>query len=161
VPQGLVVGIFPGADASSIDSALSAQQIDLTKVKVVRRSSQGSDDAAAAEDSAMDFIDVFDNMEDNSLSDDMTKGMGIMGDAGGTGVPGLGTRGPSLGSFSSQGGTRTNYLAALRIPTDEADNFNAAIDEGRAVVAYPEAGADAATVAAAFKAAGLRNVRTY
>jgi len=33
--------------------------------------------------------------------------------------------------------------------------------EGRAVVLYPDAGADEQKIAAAFKAAGLQNVRSY
>jgi hypothetical protein len=98
-------------------------------------------------------------MESNSFSDDMTKGKGILADSGGTDVPGLGGRGPSLSSF--QHADRPNYLTAFPIPDDEVDNFNGAIDEGRAVIAYPDAGGDAAKVVEAFKAAGLRNVRSY
>ena len=154
--QGLVVGIFPGSDASSIESALSAQQLDLSKVKVLRSASASTD---AEDESELDFIDVAESMEGNSLSDDMTKGMGIMGDSGGTGVP-MG-RGASLSEFSSRGGATRNYLAGLAVPADEAENFNEAIEAGRAVIAYPDAGTDAATVANAFRAAGLRNVRTY
>jgi len=157
VSQGLVVGIFPTADAAAIESALSAQQVDLTKVKVVRI---GKGDDSVAEDSNIDFVDVFEAMESNSLSDDMTKGMGIMGDSGGTSVPGMTGGNPKLGSFTSHGGQKS-YLAGLPIPSDEVDNFNSAIDEGRAVVAYPDAGDGATAVAAAFKAAGLRNVRSY
>ena len=157
--KGLVVGIFPGSDPAAIESALTAQQVDLTKVKVVRKGGGAGD--PAAEESALDFVDVFQAQESNSLSDDMTKGMGIMGDSGGTGVP-MGGRGASLGSFSHGGGAgEISYVGGLDIPGDEADNFNSAVEEGRAVVAYPDAGDSAASVAAAFKAAGLRNVRSY
>lgn len=153
--QGLVVGIFPGSDSAAIESALTAQQIELSKVKVLRTGSSSAADAS----SELDFVDVVMNMESNSLSDDMTKGMGIMGDSGGTGVP-MG-RSASLSSFSSRGGAGRNYLSGLSVPTDEAENFNEAIDAGRAVIAYPDAGADAEKIAASFRAAGLRNVRTY
>ncbi len=98
-------------------------------------------------------------MESNSLSDDMTKGLGIMGDSGGTGVP-MGRSSASLGSFNSRADS-ANYLAGLAIPSDEIDNFNGAIEAGRSVVAYPDAGADADKIASAFKSAGLRNVRVY
>jgi hypothetical protein len=159
VPKGLVVGIFPGnADPAALESALSAQQIDLTKVKVVARGGPAASEEA--ENSPLDFIDVAEAQEGNSLSDDMTKGLGIMGDAGGTGVPGLGA-GNSLGQFSSGGGGIDNYLGGTGIPEDEVDNFNTAISEGRAVVLYADAGDGAVTVAAALKAAGLRNVRSY
>jgi hypothetical protein len=154
VPEGLVVGIFPQSDPKALESALSAQQIDLSKVKVV------SGSLADTESSALEFVDVAADMESNSFSDDMTRGTGIMGDAGGTGVPGIGSRQAKLDSFSSRaGGSR--YFAGFAIPSDEVDNFDQAVTEGRSVVLYPAAGASAATVAIAFKAAGLRNVRSY
>lgn len=149
--QGLVVGIFPGSNPTDIEQALSGQQLDLTKVKVVSRARTEHQD-----DSALHFMDVEEAMQHNSFSDDMTKGKGIMGDSGGTEVPGVGGRGPSLGSFSHS--ARPSYFGAWPIPEDEVDNFNGAIDEGRAVVLYPDADGE---VAAKFKAAGLRNVRKY
>jgi rhodanese-related sulfurtransferase len=155
VPQGLVVGIFPGSDPTEIQNALSGQNVDLTKVTVVSRSRTDPPD----DPSGIHFMDVEEAMLSNSFSDDMTKGKGIMGDSGGTSVPGVGGRGPSITEFAHH--DRPNYLTAFPIPADEVDNFNGAIDEGRAVIAYPNAGADAANVAAAFKAAGLRNVRSY
>lgn len=153
--QGLVVGIFAGSDAAAIESALTGQQIELGKVKVLRSASASTPED---DESELDFIDVAESMEGNSLSDDMTHGMGIMGDSGGTSVP-MG-RSASLSQFSSRGASR-NYLAGLSVPADEAENFNDAIEAGRSVIAYPDAGDDAAKIAAAFKAAGLRNVRTY
>jgi hypothetical protein len=158
VAAGLVVGIFPQSDPKALENALSAQQIDLSKVKVVSGIA-GEPDAAA---SPLEFVDVVEDMESNSLSDDMTRGMGIMGDAGGTGVPGIGDgrRGATLDPFPSHAATR-NYLVGFAIPSDEVDNFDGAVADGRAVVLYPDAGTDAAKIAAAFKAAGLRNVRSY
>lgn len=149
--HGLVVGIFPSSDPTAIEQALSGQQIDLSKVKVVSRARSEQQD-----DSALHFMDVEEAMEHNSFSDDMTKGMGIMGDSGGTDVPGMSGRGPSLGSFSHS--ARSSYLGAWPIPDDEVDNFNGAIDEGRSVILYSDADGE---VAAKFKAAGLRNVRAY
>jgi hypothetical protein len=151
VSQGLVVGIFPGSDPTAIERALSGQQIDLSKVKVVSR-----ERSEQQEDSGLHFMDVEEAMEHNSFSDDMTKGQGIMGDSGGTNVPGVGGRGPSLSSFSHS--ARPTYFGAWPIPDDEVDNFNGAIDEGRAVVLYSDPDGE---VAAKFKAAGLRNVRQY
>jgi hypothetical protein len=156
VSQGLVVGIFATSDPAAIQSALSGAQIDANRVKVIRLASASS---PADESSELDFIDVAASMESNSLSDDMTKGLGIMGDAGGTGVP-MGRTSASLGSFNSRGDAQ-NFLAGFGIPSDEVDNFNDAIEAGRSVVAYPDAGADAEKIAAAFRTAGLRNVRVY
>ena len=155
--QGLVVGIFTGSDPAAIQNALSAQQIDLSRVKVLRSASAATPEE---EETELDFVDVVEDMESNSLSDDMTKGMGIMGDSGGTSVP-MGRKSASLGDFSSRSTVTKNYLMGLAVPQDEAENFNEAIDAGRAVIAYPDAGADADKVAASFRAAGLKNVRAY
>jgi hypothetical protein len=156
VSQGLVVGIFAGSDPAAIESALTGAQIDLSKVKVLRSASAATPEEDSSE---LDFVDVVESMESNSLADDMTKGLGIMGDSGGTGVP-MG-RGSTLSSFSSRGGATKNYLSGLAVPEDEAGNFNEAIEAGRAVIAYPDAGADADNIAAAFRSAGLKNVRKY
>lgn len=152
--EGLVVGIFPQSDPKALESALSSQQVDLSKVKVV------SSAATDTDSTALEFVDVAAHMESNSLSDDMAKGMGIMGDSGGTGVPGIGGRQATLGSFSHPGGS-SRYLVGFAIPPDEVDNFDQAVADGRAVVLYPDAGASAQAVVAAFRAAGLRNVRSY
>ncbi len=155
----LVVGIFPQSNAKAIENALTAQKIDLSKVKVV----SGSVDDDEAEASPLEFVDVIEDMEDNSFADDMTKGMGSMGDAGGTGVPGIGDGGrqATLDSFSSPDSGFKPYLAGFAIPTDEVDNFDEAVADGRAVVLYPDPGSNSESIAAAFKAAGLRNVRVY
>jgi hypothetical protein len=155
VSQGLIVGIFPSADPTAIQGALSAAQIDLSRIKVVSRTL--TDDEG--DDSGIHFMDVEEAMMHNAMTDDITHGKEIMEDSGGTNVPGLGGRGPSLSSFTHA--ERPNYLTAFPIPDDEVDNFNGAIDEGRAVVVYADAGSNANTVAEKLKAAGLRNVRTY
>jgi hypothetical protein len=150
----LVVGIYPQSDPKAIEAALGAQNLDLTKVKVVT----ANVDAAAAEESVLDFVDVFTAMESNSLSDSMTDRTGVLEQTG-TGVPGIGGAVPSLSQLSSDEGLH-EYLNGIAIPDDEVENFNEAISDGRAVVAYPDP-SDGAATAAAFKAAGLLNVRTY
>jgi len=155
VAAGLIVGIFPDSNAKALESALLAQRLDLSKIKVV---SGSADDA---ESSQLDFVDVINDMEDNSFSDDMMKGLGIMGDAGGTGVPGINSPTPTLETFSVDESPSKRYLSGFAIPDDEVDNFDDAVAEGRAVVLYLGAGSDAQAVADAFKAAGLRNVRAY
>ena len=151
--ERLVVGIYPQSDPKAIESALSAQQIDLSKVKVV------TSNVVGMATSPLTFLSVASDMESNSLSDDMTRGTGIMGDSGGTNVPGLPGKPASLESFSTEPGA-PHYLDAYDIPDDEVDNFDEAIADGRAVVLYP-APADEQSVADAFKAAGLLNVRAY
>jgi rhodanese-related sulfurtransferase len=160
VVEGLVVGIFPQSDPKALESALAAQQIDLSRVKVV---SSSAPDAADEEPSQLQFVDVIADMESNSLSDELTPGTGVLADSGGTGVPGISSGGqqPTLSSFTHHDDPTRRYFAAFAIPDDEVDNFGDAVAEGRAVVLYLDAGSDAQAVAAAFKAAGLRNVRAY
>jgi hypothetical protein len=153
VAAGLVVGIFPEADAKTLEGALSAQQIDLSKVKVVAGRAEDPDE------SQLEFVDVIEDMESNSLSDDMTQGVGVF-DETGTNVPGLGGREPTLESFEEPEPSK-RYFASFAIPDDEVDNFSDAVADGRAVVLYPDAGSDAEKIVAAFRAAGLRNVRAY
>jgi hypothetical protein len=150
----LVVGIFPQSDPKAIEAALSAQNVDLTKVKVVT----SGVDADEAEASLMDFFDVEQAMESNSLSDSMTEGTGVLEQTG-TAVPGIGGAVPSLSSLTVHEAF-TSHFGGIAIPDDEVDNFNEAVEYGRAVVAYPDPSDEAAT-AAAFKAAGLLNVRAY
>ncbi len=153
----LVVGIFPKSDPAALESALSAQQIDLSKVKVVSSNAPGS------ESSQLEFVDVMADMESNSLSDDMTKGTGVFDDSSGTDVPGIGGgRQATLSSFTHRENPSRLYFASFAIPDDELDNFSDAVVEGRAVVLYPDAAdSDAQKIASAFRAAGLRNVRAY
>jgi hypothetical protein len=155
VAAGLVVGIFPELDPKGLESALSAQQIDLSKVKVV-----GSGPTDDTEASQLEFVDVIDEVESSARSDEMTAGVGVW-DETGTGVPGLSGRQTTLGSFTHRDSASKRYFSGFAIPADEVDNFDDAITEGRCVVLYPDAGENAQAVAAAFRAAGLRNVRTY
>lgn len=155
--SGLVVGIFSGTDPKALESALASQQIDLSRVKVVSTTVSDEDEGH----SQLEFVDVIADMQDNSLADDMTRGLGVW-DETGTGVPGVGDgRQATLDQFQHHDDPTRRYLAGFAIPSDEVDNFGDAVAEGRAVVLYSDAGSDAQTVAAAFKAAGLRNVRAY
>jgi hypothetical protein len=158
VADRLVVGIFPQSDPKALESALSSQQIDLSKVKVV--STAAPDDTV---DSPLEFLDLVNDMEreEAQYSEDLTHGVGIMGDSGGTSVPGIGGRQATLGDFQHHELSAKRYLVNFAIPLDEVDNFDQAVAEGRAVVVYPNSGADTTSIVAAFRAAGLRNVRAY
>ncbi len=152
--QRLIVGIFPNSDGAAIESALTSAKIDPSQATVVRKAANVDDDTA---DSELQFVDVVLEEEVNSLSDDMTKGMGIIGDGGGTGVP-MG-RNQSASDFATRD-TNAGYFVNSGIPDDEVDNFNDAVSDGRAVVLF-HAADDADATAAALRAAGLRNVRVY
>lgn len=153
----LVVGIFPESNPKALEAALSGQQIDFSKVKVV------SSTAGGTESSQLEFVDVIADMESNSLADDMTKRTGVFDDSsGGTDVPGINSPEATLSSFTESDHPSRAYFASFAIPDDEIDNFADAVIEGRAVVLYCDAAdSNARTIASAFIAAGLRNVRTY
>jgi hypothetical protein len=155
----IVAGISPDHDTQAIEAALKAHDVDVTKVKIFTKSAP----QPAHRDSSLDFVYVALSMERNSLSDDQTKNMGFMGDAGGTGVPGLTSSdhaSPTVSSFSETE-AMPDYLAGVAIPDDEVDNYNEAIDEGRAVATYEANDGDGDAAALAFKAAGLKNVRAF
>jgi hypothetical protein len=154
----LVAGISQDHDTQAIEAALKAHDIDVSKVKFFTKTP-----LEAHRESGLDFKYVVKDMEYNSLSDDQTKNMGIMGDAGGTGVPGLTSSdrpGLTVDSFAETE-AMPDYLSDVAIPDDEVDNYNEAIEEGRAVATYQAANGDAAAAEAAFKAAGLKNVRSF
>jgi rhodanese-related sulfurtransferase len=156
VAASLVVGIYPASDAKALEDALSQQHVDVSKVKVV------SPGATNTEYSGLEFVDVINEMESNSLADEMTKGLGVLDDASGTGVPGIQDKGETYTDpFPHHEAPSRQYFAAFAIPDDEVNNFAEAVADGRAVVIYPDAGPDAQAIAAALKEAGLRNVRAY
>lgn len=153
---GLVIGIFSDSNAKALEDALSAQQIDPSKVKVF------AGDGDDSESSSLDFIEVFSDTDSISeLSDDMTRGTGVLADSGGTAVPGVTGPETRFKAYFPEEGVSKHYLAGFPVPDDEVENFDDAIADGRAVVLYPDAGADEQKIAAAFKAAGLQNVRSY
>jgi hypothetical protein len=154
----LVAGISPDHDTQAIEAALKAHDVDVTKVKIFTKTP-----LAAHRESGLDFVYVIQDMEFNSLSDDQTTNMGTMGGGAGTGVPGLTSTDrpdPTVSSFAETE-TAPDYLSGVAIPDDEVDNFNEAIEEGRAVATYSSDNGDAAAAEAAFKAAGLKNVRIF
>ena len=153
---GLVIGIYPGKDAGALESALTAAQVDPARVKVL-----ASNGACTESSTSLHFVNVVTEVDSDAYADEMTRGTGVLPDSGGTSVPGLG--GPDQWSdiFVHHGGTTKHYLSAFPVPEDEVDNFDDAIDDGRSIVLYPDPGADAPKIAAAFKAAGLQNVRSY
>jgi hypothetical protein len=147
----LVVGIFPEANAGALEPALAAQNIDAGKVRVF---SVDGDEG----DSELQFVDVVEETDEEY--GDMTRNTGILPDSSGTAVPGIQGSEVPLTSYVTPS-TSKHYLDGYQIPDDEVDNYDDAIAEGRAVVVYSCDASEAATIVAAFKAAGLQHVRSY
>jgi hypothetical protein len=139
----LITGIAPTSDPAQIEQLLSQSALETERLSIVTKSTQARN---------------HDSMHGGgSLGSTST----IMTGSGGTGVPGVGGSNASLSSFSGHGGI-PDYLGGLPlIPVDQAHNYNIAIAEGRALVTYKAMPDQAASVEAAFKTAGLRNVKTF
>ncbi len=140
----LVTGIAPTADAAQISKMLAGSALDESRLSSVTKAS------------AQARMQASEHGGSPSLSSTST----IMTGSGGTGVPGMGGGRASLsaGSHSSV----ADYLGGLPlIPHDQAEHFNLAIAEGRALVMYKATPEEAPQVEAAFRSAGLRNVKIF
>jgi hypothetical protein len=157
VPK-LVTGIFPDCDPQVIEGALKDKPgVVVGRLKVVTKAAPSRE----TEESAISFMHVAEMQSSNDFSDDMTHGTGMISDSGGTAVPGMGAGGtkPSLRDFRH--GSAADYLVGFAIPSDQVDNYNDAVEDGRCVVAYEASDDEVDKVAGAFKAAGVRNVRAF
>ncbi len=144
MPEYLVTGIAPWADAAKVTEILADSALDQTCLSMVSKSSaHGASHAGNAAGA-------------RSLSNSST----IMTGSSGTSVPGIGGSGASFSASSHH--AVADYLGGLPlIPPDQAEHFNIAISEGRTLVMYKAAPEEAAKAESAFRAAGLRNVKVF
>jgi hypothetical protein len=155
----LLVGIFPSNDVTSLERAISsASGIDRSRVSVYTADPK----TQAHEDSFLTFTHVVDESERDTFPE-ITHGTGLLTDFGGTDVPGINdSRDQSLTEFEEPEEEAPRYLASLRLPADEAENYDEALTDGRSVVVYPVSSDDEETKAVqALRAAGLRNVEAF
>ena len=152
----LVTGIAPTSDPQQLEkSLLESCKFDIDRLAVVTKVRQ----TAAHEESALRFVHAAENTHSRGSSNSgMTAA--IMSGSGGTSVPGIGGSNASLSSFSG-GSQAPNYLGDLPVPHDARANYNTAIHEGRSVVTYKASAEEAPLMEQAFRACGLRNVKTF
>jgi hypothetical protein len=135
-----VIGIASSQDVDVLEKTLGGMNgFDRSKFVVI-----------TTDEPSEDHDDSFINFVHASGDDDMN-----LGDEG-TRVPGLQTT--TLGYLAHPHFVR--HVGKLPIPDDEADNYNDAIDNGRAVVAYA-VDANTAEAEAGFRGAGLAHVKTF
>jgi hypothetical protein len=135
-----VTGIASTLDVDVLEKTLGGMSgLDRTKFVVITTDEPSEDH----DDSFINFV--------HATGDDNM----YLGDEGML-VPGLETS--NLGYLGHPHFVR--HVGVLPIPDDEVDNYNDAIDSGRAVVAYPADG-NGAAVEAAFKSGGLAHVKTF
>jgi hypothetical protein len=152
-----VTGIVPTERIKELEATLgSIEGIDRSKLIVITKAERSYEH----DSSFLNFIHAGSAQIDSDVVGSLAGGGGgpSIG-TDGTGVPGMGGRSATLGSFSSR--KIVQRIGSLPIPPDEADNYNDALEDGRSVVGYECDPNDAARFEAAFRAAGVRKVKTF
>ena len=101
--SSLVVGIFSGTDPKTLESALTAQQIDLSKVKVVSTTVTDDDEGS----SQLEFVDVIADMQDNRIGRGSRAAARRPGSGPGAGVCGQSANHAAQGGRRDPGGARS------------------------------------------------------
>jgi hypothetical protein len=155
--EHLVTGISPESAPDKIEEALCAKPpVDCSKVAVITKDTP----TQAHELSVINFIHAGDYAQTSDVSHDVIRGdTAIMTEAGGVNVPGISADTRYVGFFAQP--HIIDHLADWPIPQDQIENYNDAIEEGRAVVTYKAQPGEAPQVEQAFKDAGMKNVQTF
>ena len=155
--QQLVTGISQETAPDKIEDALCARPpVDCSRVHVIT----GDLPTAEHESSILQFLHAMEEPQTSDVSHDVIRGeTAIMTDAGGVNVPGISADSRYVGFFAQP--HIIDHLADWPIPEDQIQNYNDAIEAGRAVVTYKAEPSEAPQVEQAFKDAGLKNVKTF
>ena len=155
--QHLVTGISQETAPNKIEDALCARPpVDCTRVHVIT----GEPPTEEHESSILQFLHASEYAQTSDVSHDVIRGdTAIMTEAGGVNVPGISADSRYVGYFAQP--HIIDHLADWPIPEDQIQNYNEAIDAGRAVVTYKAEPSEAPQVEKAFKDAGLKNVKTF
>ena len=153
--QHLVTGIAQTSQPAEIETML-CNVLDCQRIVVITADSPG----VAHDNSMLTFIHAADQAQTTDVSHDVIRGSAaIMTEAGGVNVPGISSDTRFVGYFAHP--HIIDHLADWPIPSDQVENYNDAIEAGRAVVTYKAAPGEAADVEQKFKEAGLKNVKTF
>lgn len=140
----LVTGIAPTSDTTQIAQLLGNSSLQNERLSIVTKTDANS----------------LQHEDHHGAGRSLSQSSTIMTGSGGTSVPGVGRGGASL--LSGSHGAVPDFLGGLPlIPADQAQHFNIAISEGRGLVTYKATPEEAASVEAAFRQAGLRNVKVF
>lgn len=153
--EHLVTGIAQTTNPAELQGAL-CDVLDCHRVIVITSDSPG----AEHENSMMNFIHAADMAQTTDTSSDVIRGSAaIMTNLDGVNVPGISSDTRFVGYFAHP--HIIDHLADWPIPTDQVQNYNDAIEAGRAVVTYKASPDEAPAAEQAFKDAGLKNVKTF
>ena len=150
-----VTGIAPTNDVAELEKMFAIDGLDRSKLIVITK----ADRTDEHDSSFLNFIHAggphIDGDAVGTLSGTRSS---IMTGSGGTVVPGIGAATNSLAYWGVSHGEQ--HVGLLPIPADEADNYNDALDNGRAVVGY-QCAEDPTNIEAALRTAGVRKVKTF
>ncbi|MHB8146034.1 MAG: hypothetical protein ACYDGM_02075 [Vulcanimicrobiaceae bacterium] len=152
-----VTGIAPTRDIAELEKMLgSVPNLDQANLSVITT----ADRSDRHNHSFLNFIHAGGPHIDAEVAGaPISDAGGIITGSGGTGVPGIGADSNALGYLGNP--YVVQHVGSLPIPEDEADNYNDALDDGRCVIAYKATNANCVGFEAAFKAMGLKHVKTF
>ncbi|MDP9025448.1 MAG: hypothetical protein M3N13_08750 [Candidatus Eremiobacteraeota bacterium] len=152
-----VTGIAATSDVSQLETLLGGMSgVDRSKLSVITL----SDETEEHESSFLNFIHAGGAYIDTDVQGSLAgTDTAIITGSGGTGVPQMDTSSTRLGYLSAS--HIAHHLGALPIPEDEVGNYNDALDNGSAVIAYDCIGGDFAVAEAAFRSAGVKHVKVF
>jgi hypothetical protein len=152
-----VTGIAPSSDIAQLETVAKAiAGIDQEKLTILTK----SDRTYEHESSFLNFIHTTQPYVDSdAVGSLMANKDSLMTGGTGTSVPGIG--GGHTALTSSTNDRSPQHVGSLPIPEDEADNYNDAIEDGRAVLAYACDPSQQAALEDAFRKAGVNKVKTF
>ena len=158
VVQCLVVGITSTAEPDELEKILTPDVVDHSRLAVVTKDTPTEEH----EESPLHFVHVHLGLPHETSDVDHEVLIGdtsIFTDAGGVNIPNISADTRYAGFFAHP--HVVDHLAGYAIPEDEVENYNDAIDAGRAVVLYRAKSEEAPKVEQAFKSAGLKHVKSF
>jgi hypothetical protein len=152
-----VTGIAPTNDIAQLETVANAiAGIDHAKLTILTK----SDRTYEHESSFLNFIHTTEPyLDSDAVGSLVSRGDSLLTGGTGTGVPGVGGANAQL--TTSTNDRSPQHVGTLPIPEDEADNYNDAIEDGRAVLAYECDPSQQATLEDAFRKAGVNKVKTF
>ena len=152
-----VTGIAASSDIAQLEQTVNGiAGIDHAKLTVLTK----SDRSYEHESSFLNFLHTNEPYIDSDAAGTLSmRNESLLTGGTGTGVPGMG--GGTHGFTTSTSDRGPQHVGTLPIPGDEADNYNDAIEDGRAVLAYECDPAQQATIEDAFRKAGVAKVKTF
>jgi hypothetical protein len=154
----VAIGVLSQCAPKDVEQKVASAGLDHARLRVITNEEESEEHVQ----SPINFVHVIEWLESDSLSDEMTRGTGVLPDFGGTSVPGLNVDdSESLSAFSHP--DVIDHLAGVEVPNGDAEFYDDAIDDGRCVLLYTCEDGDAAKAdaQAALQKAGCNHVKAF